>query len=154
MKPYFFILFAFLVMSCASSEDPAINEQLWVYSPENNQVNFDKALLPLLNNYQELLKVEWANGFISSSNQQYDYVLDNAEGHIGLYNYDYNGRSFMFNLVFDPSGNMIKGQYQCGSDAYSATYEIIDYAQFILKFQVTGPAKNYSTISYFTTTRN
>ena len=56
MKPYFFILFAFLVMSCASSEDPAINEQLWVYTPQNNQVNFDKACLPLLNNYQELLK--------------------------------------------------------------------------------------------------
>jgi hypothetical protein len=56
MKPYFFILFAFLVMACNSPEDPAINEQLWVYSPENNQVNFDKACMPLLNNYQELLK--------------------------------------------------------------------------------------------------
>jgi hypothetical protein len=56
MKPYFFILFAFLVMACASPEDPAINEQLWAYSPENNQVNFDKACMPILNNYQELLK--------------------------------------------------------------------------------------------------
>ena len=56
MKPYFFILFAFLVMSCASPEDPAINKELWAYSPENNQVNFDKACMPLLNNYQELLK--------------------------------------------------------------------------------------------------
>ena len=56
MKPYFFILFAFLVMACTSTEDPAINKELWAYSPENNQVNFDKACMPLLNNYQELLK--------------------------------------------------------------------------------------------------
>ena len=56
MKPYFFILFAFLVMSCASSEDPAIDKQLWAFSPQNNQGSFDKALLPLLNSYQELLK--------------------------------------------------------------------------------------------------
>jgi hypothetical protein len=56
MKPYFFILFAFLVMACTSPEEPAINKELWAYSPENNQVNFDKACMPILNNYQELLK--------------------------------------------------------------------------------------------------
>jgi hypothetical protein len=56
MKPFFFILFAFLVMACDSPEDPAINKQLWAYSPQNNQGSFDKALMPLLNNYQELLK--------------------------------------------------------------------------------------------------
>ena len=56
MKPFFFILFAFLVMACDSPEDPAINKQLWAFSPQNNQGSFDKALMPLLNNYQELLK--------------------------------------------------------------------------------------------------
>jgi hypothetical protein len=56
MKPYFFILFAFLVMACTSPEEPTIDKQLWVFNPQNNQENFDKALLPLLNNYQELLK--------------------------------------------------------------------------------------------------
>lgn len=56
MKPIFFILFAFFVMACASPEDPAVDKQLWAFSPQNNQGNFDKALLPLLNNYQELLK--------------------------------------------------------------------------------------------------
>lgn len=56
MKPYFFILFAFLVMACASPEDPAMDKQLWAFSPQNNQGSFDKALMPLLNNYQELLK--------------------------------------------------------------------------------------------------
>jgi len=56
MKFLFFILFAFLVMACGSPEDPAINKELWAFSPQNNLGNFDKALLPLLNNYQELLK--------------------------------------------------------------------------------------------------
>jgi hypothetical protein len=56
MKPNFFILFAFLVTACGSPKDPAINNQLWAFSPQNNLGNFDKALLPLLNNYQELLK--------------------------------------------------------------------------------------------------
>jgi len=56
MKPFFFILFAFFVMACASPEDPAMDKQLWAFSPQNNQGSFDKALLPLLNNYQELLK--------------------------------------------------------------------------------------------------
>ena len=56
MKPFFFILFAFLVMACTSPEDPAIDKQLWAFSPQNNQGSFDKALLPLLNSYQELLK--------------------------------------------------------------------------------------------------
>jgi len=56
MKPYFFILFAFFVMACASPEEPVIDKQLWAFSPQNNQGSFDKALLPLLNNYQELLK--------------------------------------------------------------------------------------------------
>jgi len=56
MKPFFFILFAFFVMACASPEEPVIDKQLWAFSPQNNQGSFDKALLPLLNNYQELLK--------------------------------------------------------------------------------------------------
>jgi len=56
MKPIFFILFAFLVMACTSPEDASINKQLWAFSPQNNQASFDKSLLPLLNNYQELLK--------------------------------------------------------------------------------------------------
>jgi len=56
MKPYFFILFAFFVMACASPEDPAMDKQLWAFSPQNNQGSFDKALLPLLNSYQELFK--------------------------------------------------------------------------------------------------
>jgi len=56
MKPFFFILFAFLVMACDSPEDPAINKQLWAFSPQNNQRSFNKSLMPLLNNYQELLK--------------------------------------------------------------------------------------------------
>ena len=56
MKPFFFILFTFFVIACDSSEEPAVNKQLWTFSPQNNQTNFDKALLPLLNNYQELLK--------------------------------------------------------------------------------------------------
>jgi len=56
MKPFFFILFAFFLMSCASSEEPAINKELWSYSPKNNQSGFDQACMPLLNNYQELLK--------------------------------------------------------------------------------------------------
>jgi hypothetical protein len=56
MKPFFFILFAFLLMACDSPEDPAINKQLWAFSPQNNQGSFDKALLPLLNSYQELVK--------------------------------------------------------------------------------------------------
>ena len=53
MKPFFFILFAFLLMACDSPEDPAIDKQLWAFSPQNNQENFDKALMPLLNSYQE-----------------------------------------------------------------------------------------------------
>jgi hypothetical protein len=56
MKPFFFILFAFFVMACDNPEEPAIDKQLWAFSAQNNQANFDKALLPLLNNYQELLK--------------------------------------------------------------------------------------------------
>jgi hypothetical protein len=56
MKPYFFILFAVLMMACASPVEPAIDKQLWTFSPQNNQENFDKACLPLLNTYQELLK--------------------------------------------------------------------------------------------------
>lgn len=100
-------------------------------------------------NYQELLKVKWANGFVSSSNQQYDYILDSTIGRIGLYNYNNESRSFMFNLVFDLSLNIVSGQYQCGLDIYYATYEIINYNQFILIFQVNGMEKDCSIISCF-----
>ena len=101
-------------------------------------------------NYRELLKVKWANAFISNAHKQYDYVLDNA-GKLGLYNYDHDGMSFMFNLGFEPNlGNIIKGQYQCVQDFYYTTYEIINYDQFVLTFKVNGPKKDYSIVSSFT----
>jgi hypothetical protein len=56
MKPYLFIVFAFFMIGCASSENPALSKELWDFSPQNNQANFDKACLPLLMNYQELMK--------------------------------------------------------------------------------------------------
>jgi hypothetical protein len=57
----------------------------------------------------------------------------------------------MFNLDFRPKlSNIIKGQYQCVQDFYYATYEIIDYDQFVLTFQVNGPKKDYSIISSLT----
>jgi hypothetical protein len=100
-------------------------------------------------NYQELLKVNWTNSFSSNSHKQYEYVIDN-NGRIGLYNYDCNNRSFMFNLVFDPNlNNTIKGQYQCIKDFYYATYQIINHSKFVLTFQVSGRDKDYSIISSF-----
>ena len=56
MKTYLYIIFALLMIGCASPENPAATKELWEFTPKNNHPNFDRACLPLLNSYQELMK--------------------------------------------------------------------------------------------------
>ena len=100
-------------------------------------------------NYQESLEVKWSNGFVSKAKKKYDYILDNM-GNLGLYSYEHNSRRFMFNLLFDSSlPSIVSGNYKCVQDFYSTTYEIISSNQFIQKFRVNGPKKDYVATSCF-----
>lgn len=100
-------------------------------------------------NYQEFLEVRWSNGFLSQAKKKYDYILDNS-GNLGLYSYERGSRRFMFNLLFDSNlTEIVSGDYKCNQDFYSTTYEIIDSNQFIQKFRVNGPKKDYITTSCF-----
>ena len=100
-------------------------------------------------NYQESLEVKWSNGFVSKSKKKYDYILDNS-GNLGLYSYEQGSRCFMFNLLFDSDLTVIiSGAYKCKEDFYHTTYEIINSNQFLQKFKVNGPRKDYVSTSCF-----
>ena len=104
-------------------------------------------------NYQESLEVKWSNGFVSKAKKKYDYILDNS-GNLELYSYEKGDRRFMFNLLFDSSLTVIvSGDYKCNQDFYSTTYEIVNSNQFIQKFKVNGPKKDYIAISCFNRTK-
>ena len=100
-------------------------------------------------NYQESLEVKWSNGFVSKAKKKYDYILDSS-GNLGLYSYEQGSRHFMFNLLFDSNLTAaVSGNYKCNQDFYSTTYEIVNFNQFIQKFKVNGPRKDYIATSCF-----
>ncbi|MBN8522688.1 MAG: hypothetical protein J0M23_02350 [Rickettsiales bacterium] len=100
-------------------------------------------------NYQESLEVKWSNGFVSKAKKKYHYILDSS-GNLGLYSCEQGSRHFMFNLLFDSSLTaIVSGNYKCNQDFYSTTYEIVNSNQFIQKFKVNGPRKDYIATSCF-----
>ena len=56
MKFYLYICFALLLFQCSPQKNVEQNQELWNFKPQNNQSNFDQACMPLLMQYQELLK--------------------------------------------------------------------------------------------------
>ena len=56
MKFYLYICFALLLFQCSPQKNVEQNQELWNFKPQNHQYNFDQACMPLLMQYQELLK--------------------------------------------------------------------------------------------------
>ncbi len=80
----------------------------------------------------------------SNAHQEYKFVYDPKQDCIAKYT---SKEELMYK--FDIRDNGAKGEYQCESDRYIATYNFIDESKFTLKYVVSGPSKNYSIITEF-----
>ena len=56
MKFYLVIFFGFLMVQCTQEKSNKQPSDLWEFKAQHNQINFDKACMPLIMQYQELLK--------------------------------------------------------------------------------------------------
>lgn len=95
--------------------------------------------------YKENLELQLNNSIIKA-HKEYNYILEHNK--LSLYNNIDGKASFMFNIEFN-NQQIATGNYKCEQDHYNATYCFAGANKFTIKFDVTGPEKNYSITSIF-----
>ena len=99
--------------------------------------------------YNEIVEAAFNNGVESTGTTSYKFKIEQNKLHQYLVSSNKESHMFELNFFATNGKKYAKASYICEKDKYDVVYSFLDNSQFYVIYTVTGPKKNYTTLTSY-----